>query len=41
MTIMAEKSASLDEVELNKTTLDEVKQISNGYEIAHSKSSVF
>ncbi len=51
MTIMAEKSASLDPVELNKTTLDDVnadevkldeaKQISNLYEIAHSKSSVF
>ena len=52
---MAEKSASLEEVleevELDKTTLaeikpdgiklDEVTQISNAYEIAHSKSSVF
>jgi 2-oxoisovalerate ferredoxin oxidoreductase beta subunit len=46
MTIMAEKSATLDEVELNRTTLEEVKPegvklSTNGYEIAHSKSAVF
>ena len=53
---MTEKSASLDEVGMNKAALDErerddiklddtklsnIQQISNAYEIAHSKSPVF
>jgi len=46
MNIMAEKSASLAEVELkevklNDAELAQIKPISNDYEIAHSKSSVF